>query len=56
MFCQLAIETLKRNIVPFYCRAWANVRSGRNAVKSGFRPAWVQLTVKTEEYIRGVNK
>ena len=53
---ELAIETLKRNIVPFYCRAWANVRSGRNAVKSGFKPAWVQLTVKTEEYIRNVNK
>ena len=53
---ELAIETLKRNIVPFYCRAWANVRSGRNAVKSGFKPAWVQLTLKTEEYIRNVNK
>lgn len=40
----LAVETLKRGKVPFYCCAWSNIRSVRNALKSGFRPAWVNLT------------
>ena len=42
----LAVEALRRGLVPFYCCAWANVKSARNAWKSGFRPAWVQLTAK----------
>ena len=42
----LAAEVLRRGIVPFYCCAWANIRSARNALKSGFRPAWAQLTAK----------
>lgn len=40
----LAVEVLKRGKVPFYCCAWSNIRSARNALKSGFRPAWVHLT------------
>lgn len=48
----LAIELLAREIVPFYCCAWSNVRSARNAIKSGFRPAWVQLTVKPDKFIK----
>ena len=40
----LAVEILKKGIVPFYCCAWSNIRSVRNAIKSGFRPAWVHLT------------
>ena len=43
----LAVEVLRRGIVPFYCCAWANMKSARNALKSGFRPAWVQLTAKS---------
>ena len=42
----LAVEALRRGLVPFYCCAWANVKSARNAWKSGFRPEWVQLTAK----------
>jgi len=46
----LAIEILKRGKVPFYCCAWSNIRSVRNALKSGFRPAWVHLTsIDTEK-------
>lgn len=41
---RLAIEVLKRDIVPFYCCAWSNLGSVRNAIKSGFRPAWVEHT------------
>lgn len=42
----LAAEILKKGIVPFYCAAWANVKSVKNAIKSGFRPAWVEMTAK----------
>jgi len=37
---KLAKEILEREKVPFYCSAWSNIRSVRNAVKSGFIPAW----------------
>lgn len=52
----LALEVLSRNLVPFYCCAWANIRSARNAVKSGFRPAWAQLTVKPDDFVAGMNR
>ena len=51
----LAFEILKRDKVPFYCCAWSNIRSVRNAIKSGFRPAWVQITAKPREFIDNMN-
>ncbi len=45
---RLAREILDRGKVPFYCCAWSNVISARNAIKSGFRPAWVEMTVKSD--------
>lgn len=42
----LAVEILKRGKVPFYCAAWSNIRSVRNAIKSGFMPTWVEMIVK----------
>ena len=48
---RLAKEILKREKVPFYCSAWSNIRSVRNAVKSGFIPAWVELSVKPAEFV-----
>jgi ribosomal protein S18 acetylase RimI-like enzyme len=53
---RLAIEVLNRNVVPFYCCAWSNIKSARNAIKSGFKPAWVQVTVKSNDYITDLNK
>lgn len=52
---RLAIEILNRGKVPFYCSAWSNVKSVRNAIKSGFRPAWVQATVKSHKLIDELN-
>lgn len=52
---RLALEILNRGKVPFYCCAWSNVKSARNAVKSGFRPAWVEMTVKTKEFVNKMN-
>ncbi len=43
---RLALEILARGKVPFYCAAWSNIRSVRNAIKSGFLPAWAEMTVK----------
>lgn len=42
--------------VPFYCCAWSNIKSARNAIKSGFTPAWVQITVKSEEVVAEMNE
>ena len=42
----LALEILSRGKVPFYCAAWSNIRSVRNALRSGFLPAWAEMTVK----------
>ena len=47
----LALEILERGKVPFYCCAWSNIKSARNAIRSGFRPAWVELTVKPREFV-----
>lgn len=52
----LAVEILKRGKVPFYCCAWSNIKSARNAIKSGFRPAWVSLTVKKNTFINEMNR
>jgi len=52
----LATEIIKKNKVPFYCCAWSNIKSAKNAIKSGFRPAWVQLTVKENSFIEELNK
>ncbi len=53
---RLAIEILNRGKVPFYCAAWCNIKSVRNAIKSGFRPAWVEMTAKPCETVDGMNK
>lgn len=42
----LAMEILKKGKLPFYCSARSNIRSVRNAIKSGFIPAWVEMTAK----------
>ena len=53
---RLAIETLERGKLPFYCAAWCNVGSVRNAIRSGFRPAWVEMTAKPRETVDGMNR
>lgn len=53
---RLAVEILNRDIVPFYCCAWSNIGSARNAAASGFRQAWVQVTVKEIEEITEMNR
>ena len=52
---RLALEILERGKVPFYCAAWCNVKSVRNAIKSGFRPAWVEMTAKPAAYVENMN-
>lgn len=53
---RLAIEILERGKVPFYCCAWSNIKSAKNAIKSGFRPAWVEMTVKPASFVNDINK
>lgn len=53
---RLAVEILDRGKVPFYCCAWSNIGSARNAIKSGFRPAWVEMTVKPRVFVDEMNQ
>ena len=53
---RLAVEILQRGKVPFYCAAWCNVKSVRNAIKSGFRPAWVEMTARPCDAVNEMNK
>lgn len=53
---RLATEILALGKVPFYCAAWCNIKSVRNAIRSGFRPAWVCLTAKNTEFVDNMNQ
>ncbi len=52
----LAVEILERDKVPFYCCAWSNIPSARNATRCGFVPAWAELTVKPSRIVDGFNQ
>lgn len=43
----LAVEIIKKGKVPFYCAAWSNLKSVKNAIKSGFRPAWIEMHARS---------
>ena len=51
----LGLEILARDKVPFYCSAWSNIRSVRNAIKSGFIPAWAEMTIKPISKVEEMN-
>ncbi|MCM1040062.1 MAG: GNAT family N-acetyltransferase [Ruminococcus sp.] len=52
----LALEIMRRGKVPFYCAAWSNIKSVRNAIRAGFRPAWVEMTAKSAEFVEKMNR
>lgn len=52
----LAIEIMDRRKVPFYCCAWSNLKSVKNALRSGFVPGWVEMTVKAASLVENMNK
>lgn len=53
---RLALEILSQEKVPFYCAAWSNIPSVRNAIKCGFLPAWVEATVKSAAFVDQMNR
>ncbi|MBQ7337017.1 MAG: GNAT family N-acetyltransferase [Clostridia bacterium] len=52
---RLSLEILALGKVPFYCAAWCNLPSVRNAVKCGYRPAWVELTARDAAFVQKMN-
>lgn len=52
---RLALQIISLGKVPFYCAAWSNIKSVRNALRSGFRPAWVELTAREIGFINEMN-
>lgn len=53
---RLALEIIARGKVPFYCCAWSNIRSARNAIASGFVPSWVEMTIKPASVVDSFNR
>ncbi len=53
---RLALEILALDKVPFYCAAWCNVISVRNAIRCGFRPAWVEVTAREASFVDQMNQ
>ena len=53
---RLAREIRKLGKVPFYCAAWCNLKSVKNAIKAGFSPAWVEITAREISLINDMNK
>ena len=53
---RLALEILALGKVPFYCAAWCNIKSVRNAIRCGFRPAWVEMTAKDTAFVDEMNR
>lgn len=53
---RLALEIIERDKVPFYCAAWSNIKSVRNAIASGFYPAWVEMTAKPYAFVEEMNQ
>lgn len=53
---RLALETFARGKVPFYCAAWSNIKSVRNAIRAGFRPAWVEMTAREIGFVEKMNR
>lgn len=51
----LATEILKLGKVPYYCTAWCNIKSVRNAIKCGFVPAWVEITARNIDFINKID-
>lgn len=52
---RLALEILALGKVPFYCAAWSNISSVRNAIRCGFRPAWVEITAREISFVDNIN-
>ena len=52
----LAREIRKHGKVPFYCTAWSNIRSVGNAIRSGFIPAWIEMTAKPAQVVDDMNR
>ena len=50
----LARETFSRGNIPFYCAAWSNIRSVKNALRAGFKPGWVEVTAKPAAFVDGL--
>lgn len=53
---RLAQEILSLGKAPFYCAAWCNLPSVRNAVRSGFVPAWTELTARKHGFADVMNQ
>lgn len=48
---RLTVEILERGKIPFLNTAWSNIRSSRSAIKCGYIPSWIEMTIKPKEIV-----
>ncbi len=53
---KLALEIIKHGKGPCYCCAWSNIKSAKTAIRAGFRPCWVEMTVKPIDVVNEMNQ
>lgn len=51
---KLTTEVFRRGKIPFYCAAWSNICSVRTALRCGYRPAWIEVSVRDAAYTESV--
>ncbi len=42
---RLVKDIIAAGKIPFYCAAWSNISSVKNALRCGFKPSWIELSV-----------
>ena len=52
---EILAVAMRQSAIDINC-AWSNIPSARNAVRSGFVPSWVELTVKPAELADDMNR
>jgi len=52
---KLTKKILEHDKVPFYSTAWSNIRSVRNAIKCGYVPTWVEMSIKPIDKVNEIN-
>lgn len=53
---KLTTEILEHEKIPFLNTAWSNIRSARNAIKCGYIPSWIEMTIKPIDTVDKIYK
>jgi len=55
--CEFELRVLSQeDFKDLYLPEWSNIKSVRNAIRAGFKPAWVEMTVKSKDFVEKMNR